>query len=98
MKSAYQLAMERLESKDPGVLLSDEQKARIAEIEARCRADIAAKELLLQAEIAKAVGTGAAEEAAQIRRQLAGEIRRLEEKRDREKENVRRGAPETGGG
>jgi len=92
MKSAYELAMARLEAKDPGVLLSDEQKERIAGIEAKCRADIAAKELLLQGEIAKAEASGSTEEATQIRRQLADEIRRFEEKRDREKEAVRRGA------
>jgi hypothetical protein len=90
MKSAYELAMERLEAKDPGVLLTDEQKQRIAEIEAKCKADIAAKELLLQGEIAKATASGSAAEADQIRRQLADEIRRFEEKRDREKDAVRR--------
>ena len=89
MKSAYELAMARLEAKDPGVLLSDEQKERIAGIEAKCRADIAAKELLLQGEIAKAEASGSTEEATHIRRQLADEIRRFEEKRDREKEAVR---------
>ena len=91
MKSAYELAMERLEAKDPGILLSDEQKQRIAEIEAKCRADIAAKELLLQGEIAKAQAAGSSEDIAQLSRQLADEIRRFEEKRDREKEAVRRG-------
>jgi uncharacterized protein YecT (DUF1311 family) len=91
MKSAYELAMERLEAKDPGVLLTEEQKARIAEIEAKCKADIAAKELLLQGEMAKATAAGSGEEIAQIRRQLADEVRRFEEKRDREKDAVRRG-------
>jgi citrate synthase len=92
MKSAYELAMERLESKDPGVLLTDEQKERIADIEAKCKAEIAAKELLWQGEIAKAAATGSQEELAQIRRQLADDIRRFEEKREREKEAIRRGA------
>lgn len=92
MKSAYELAMERLEAKDPGVLLTDEQKERIAAIEAKCKADIAAKELLLQGEIAKAVAAGSHEEIAQIRRQLSDEIRRFEEKRDHDKEAVRNGA------
>ena len=92
MKSAYELAMERLEAKDPGVLLTDDQKERIAAIEAKCKADIAAKELLLQGEIAKAVAAGSHEEIAQIRRQLSDEIRRFEEKRDRDKEAVRNGA------
>jgi len=91
MKSSYELAMARLEAKDPGVHLTEEQKSRIAEIEAKCKADIAAKELLLQQEIAKATASGSADEIALIRRQLADEIRRFEEKRDREKEAVRRG-------
>lgn len=92
MKSAYELAMERLESKAPTVTLTDAQKADIAALDAKCKADIAAKELLLQPEIAKAVAAGNPEEAAQVRRQLADEIRRLEEKRDREKEKVRAGS------
>ncbi len=83
--------MERLAAKDPGVLLSDKQKQRIAEIEAKCKADIAAKELLLQGEVTKATATGSHEEIAQLRRQLADEIRRFEEKRDREKDAVRSG-------
>lgn len=84
--------MERLSAKEPGVLLSDEQKQRIAEIEAKCKADIAAKELLLQGEVAKATAAGSHDEIAQLRRQLADEIRRFEEKRDREKDAVRRGS------
>ncbi|MEX1010161.1 MAG: hypothetical protein WEC72_02335 [Chthoniobacterales bacterium] len=91
MKSAYELAMARLEAKDPGVLLTEDQKQRIAEIEAKCKADIAAKELLLQSEVAKASASGVNEEVAQIRRQLADDIRRFEEKRERDKEAVRRG-------
>lgn len=89
MKSAYELAMERLEAEAPGVRLTDEQKARIAAIEAKCKADIAAKELLLQAEMAKAVTSGDSSELAQLQRQLSDEIRRFEEKRDREKDAVR---------
>jgi hypothetical protein len=89
MKSAYELAMERLEAKSPGVQLNDEQKERIAALEAKCKADIAAKELLLRGEIAKAEIAGQFDEVAQLQRQLADEIRRFEEKRDREKDAVR---------
>lgn len=89
MKSAYELAMERLEAASPGVQLTGEQKGRIAEIEAKCKADIAAKELLLRGEMSKAEASGDYDELAKLQRQLADEIRRLEEKRDREKEAVR---------
>ena len=92
MKSAYELAMERLEAQSPGLQLTDDQKKRIAEIEAKCKADIAAKELLLQSEMAKEAAGGPSEEIARIQRQLADEIRRFEERRDREKDAVRRGA------
>lgn len=89
MKSAYELAMERLEAASPGVELTPDQKARIAEVEAKCKADIAAKELMLRGEIAKAQASGQFDEVAKLQRQLSDEIRRLEEKRDREKEAVR---------
>jgi len=89
MKSAYELAMERLEAASPGVELTPDQKARIAEVETKCKADIAAKELMLRGEIAKAEAAGQFDEVAKLQRQLSDEIRRLEEKRDREKEAVR---------
>jgi len=89
MKSAYELAMERLAAKEPVLQLSADQKQRIAAIEVKCKADIAAKELLLQSELAKTLAAGATEEAAKIQRQLTDEIRRLEEKREREKDAVR---------
>ena len=89
MKSAYELAMERLAAKEPVLQLSADQKQRIAAIEAKCTADIAAKELLLQSELAKTLAAGATEEAAKIQRQLTDEIRRFEEKREREKDAVR---------
>ncbi|MEX1110839.1 MAG: hypothetical protein WEB31_03465 [Chthoniobacterales bacterium] len=89
MKSAYELAMERLEAKNPGLQLTGEQKERIAALEAKCRADIAAKELLLRGEMAKAEAAGQPDEVGTLQRQLTAEIRRLEEKRDREKDAVR---------
>jgi hypothetical protein len=92
MKSAYELAMERLAAKEPVLQLSADQKQRIAAIEAKCKADIAAKELLLQSELAKTLAAGATEEAAKIQRQLTDDIRRFEEKREREKDAVRREA------
>jgi hypothetical protein len=92
MKSAYELAMERLAAKEPVVQLSADQKQRIAAIEAKCKADIAAKELLLHGELAKSIEAGATDEAAKIQRQLSDEIRRFEEKREREKDAVRREA------
>jgi hypothetical protein len=89
MKSAYELAMERLAAAAPAVRLNDDQKRRIAEIEAKCRADIAAKELLLGGEMEKARAAGEADQIAQLQRQLADDIRRFEERRDRDKDAIR---------
>ena len=89
MKSAYELAMERLAEREPAVHLTPDQKKRIAETEAKCRADIAAKELLLRGEVEKARAAGETDQIAQLQRQLADEIRRCQEKRDREKAGIR---------
>jgi hypothetical protein len=91
MKSAYELAMERLEAASPGVSLTGAQKERLAAIDAKATADIAAKELLLRGEIAKAESAGQPDEVEKIRRQLADEVRRINERRDREKDAVRSG-------
>lgn len=77
MKSAYELAMERLEKKEPTKKLSERQKARIAEINSLYGAKIAERETFLQGEIAKEQAKGDFEAVAQIRDQLAREVRRL---------------------
>jgi len=87
MKSAYELAMSRLEKSAPMAKLTEEQKARIAEIDSEITAKIAEKKVFLEGEIAKAAGDPAAQD--QIRRQLASEIARLEEKREQKKEAIR---------
>lgn len=89
MKSAYELAMERLAAEEPAVQLTDDQKRRIADAETKCKADIAAKELLLRGEMDKARAAGESDQIAQLQRQLADEIRRCEERRDRDKNAIR---------
>ena len=87
MKSAYELAMDRLEKEVPAVSLTDEQKAAIHDINVRMDAAIAEKKILLEGELAKA----APHEQESIRRQLSSELRRIEEKREHEKEKIRSG-------
>ena len=65
MKSAYELAMERLEKSAPTVTLTDEQKAQIAEIDSTYKARIAEKELFLQGKIREAGQSGSFEEVEQ---------------------------------
>ena len=85
MKSAYELAMSRLEKSEPTVALTAEQKARIAEVDSEIAAKIAEKKIFLEGQMA----TASPEEREEIRRQLVSELARLEEKREREKEKIR---------
>jgi DNA-binding transcriptional regulator/RsmH inhibitor MraZ len=89
MKSAYELAMERLQKSAPAVTLSDEQKGQLAEIDSRYRASIAEKELFLKEQVGKAIAAGKFEEVEQLQQQLAAETRRLEEEREIKKEKLR---------
>ncbi len=90
MKSAYELAMERLEKSTPSVALTDEQKAQVAEVDSTFRARIAEKELFLKDEIRKARSGGVFDEAESLEKQLAIEIRRLQEDCEEKKEKLRR--------
>jgi len=77
MKSAYELAMERLEKREPTKKLTEEQKARIAEINSLYGSKIAERETFLQGEIVKEKAKGDLTAVAQIQDQLAREVRRL---------------------
>ena len=90
MKSAYELAMERLEKSAPSAVLTAEQKAQIAEIDSSYRAKIAEKELFLKDKIRAARGGGSFDEAESLEKQLAIEIRRLQEDCEEKKEKLRR--------
>ena len=89
MKSAYELAMERLEKASPSISLTEEQKKEIAEVDSVYRAKIAEKELFLKNEIRKAQTAGKFEEAESLEKQLASEIRRLQEDCEAKKEKLR---------
>ena len=89
MKSAYELAMERLEKSAPSIALTDDQKKQIAEIDSSFRAKIAEKELFLKDEIRKALAAGNFEGAESLERQLAAEIKRLQEDCEAKKEKLR---------
>ncbi len=89
MKSAYELAMERLAKDQPIVALTDDQKKELAEIDSTFKARIAEKELFLKGEIAKAQATGKFEEVEGLQKQLSYELRRLQEDCEAKKEKLR---------
>ncbi len=91
MKSAYELAMERLAKSDPASApLNAEQKARLAEIDRVYQGRIAEREIFLKQQLKAALADQNLDEADKVRQQIAGEKARLEEEREDEKERVRR--------
>jgi hypothetical protein len=89
MKSAYELAMERLQKTSPSVSLTDDQKKQIAEIDSTYRAKVAEKEVFLKDQIGKAQNAGKFEEMESLEKQLSIEIRRLNEDCEAKKEKLR---------
>ena len=92
MKSAYELAMERLAKSDPSAdkPLTAEQKARLAEIDTIYKGKIAEREIFLKQKLDEAMSQGKMEEIQQVQKQITSERSRLEEEREDEKERVRR--------
>ncbi len=89
MKSAYELAMERLEKASPSFSLTEDQKKELAEVDSKYRAKIAEKEVFLKDQIRKARSAGNSEEAESLEKQLTLEIRRLQEECEAKKEKLR---------
>jgi hypothetical protein len=91
MKSAYELAMERLSKSAPAVKLTAAQKKDIAEADSICAAKLAEREIFLKGQIAKSIETGDIEAIEQIERQIASEKRRLQTELEEKKEKIRSG-------
>ena len=89
MKSAYELAMERLSAHEPARKVSDSMKKALAEIDATYQAKIAERETFLGGKIAAARRGGAEEEAGILREELARDLRGIREEWESKKEKVR---------
>jgi Spy/CpxP family protein refolding chaperone len=81
--------MERLQQTAPSLSLTEEQKKQLAEIDSKYRAKIAEKELFLTDQIRKAQTQGKVDEIASLEKQLASDVRRLQEECDAAKEKLR---------
>ena len=92
MKTAYELAMERLGKASPTVRLTDEQKKEIAELESKYAAKIAERELFLKGEIVKAIDKDDAEAVEQLEKQLRSDRKSLRAECEEKKERVRSSA------
>jgi septin family protein len=91
MKTAYELAMERLNQQAPTIRLSEDQKREIAALESLYRAKVAERELALKGEITKAATAGDAAQVEQLEQQLASERRKLQHELEDRKAKVRQG-------
>lgn len=89
MKTAYELAMERLSKASPSVKLTDHQKKQLADLESQCAAKIAERELFIQGEIVKAIDKGDSEAVAQLEKQLVSDRKSLRTEFDEKKEKIR---------
>ena len=89
MKSAFELAMERLEKESQTQEITDDQTAKLSEISKVYEAKIADKELFLNREIAKAEEAGEFEQIEQLAKQLASDRKVLEEELSQKKSEVR---------
>ena len=91
MKSAYELAMERLQKTAPSLSLTEEQKKQLAETDSKYRAKIAEKELFLKNQIQKAQSEGKADHIDSLEKQLASDVRRLGQECEAAKAKLRNG-------
>jgi L-amino acid N-acyltransferase YncA len=86
MKSAFELAMERLEkSSGPTRKLSDQQKSRIAEIDKIYEAKIAETKLTYEARMR---GAESMEAFNQVKQEQAETLASIEQRREKEKEEA----------
>ncbi len=88
MKSSLELAMERLNKTAPVEKLSAAQKKEIAELNEKCQAKIAEREIFLKDQINEARAKGAYEEVEQLEKQLASERRALTGELEEKKEAI----------
>lgn len=92
MKSAYELAMERLnKSEGAPKALSAGQKTKLAELDTVYKGKIAEREIFLKQQLESALAGQHFEEVESLRKQIASEKARLEEERDAEKDKIRGG-------
>jgi len=91
MKSAYELAMERLnaESPNPQPSLSDAQKAELSEIDKKFQAKIAERDVFLKKQLEEARMTGDRAAESEILTQIRHERERLNDEMEVEKNAVR---------
>lgn len=91
IKSAYELALERLGGNATAPqALTAEQKEAIAAIDRETGAKVAEREILAKSGIQAALASGDAEAVAKLREELATDLRRIRDRGEERKEEIRR--------
>lgn len=90
MKTAYELAMERLNKSAPAKKMSAAQKQELAELDSKYAAKTAEREIALQDEIARAEAAGDLEKVGKLREQWVTERAKIKAELEGKKEQVRR--------
>lgn len=89
VKSAYELAMERLSRQAPARKLSTQQKQRIAELDSLYLSRIAQQDLSTQAEVSQWTAAGDPEKVNEARARFSTEKQKLEAELEERKERIR---------
>ncbi|HTA29961.1 MAG TPA: hypothetical protein VK731_05730 [Candidatus Cybelea sp.] len=89
MKSAYELAMERLSKTTPTVKITPEKKKQLAELDSKYAAKIAEREIFLKDNLAAAAAKGDYEAVAQLEKQMLSDRKSIHAELEEKKEKVR---------
>jgi hypothetical protein len=91
MKTAYELAMERLNKTAPVAKTSEKQKKELAELDSKYAAKVAEREIFLKGELEKAAAKNDFEAYQQLEKQMISERKSLHTELEEKKEKVRSG-------
>ena len=89
MKTAYELAMEKLQDEAPVPKLGDKQKAEIAELDNLYQSKRAEREVFLGGKIAEAEAAGEFEALEQLQRELTSDKKSIASELEEKKEAAR---------
>jgi hypothetical protein len=89
MKSAYELAMERLNKNAPTVKMTGAQKKQLAELDSVYAAKIAGREIALKNEMAGLAAAGDLEKVETLQQRWVKERKSLQAELEEKKEKIR---------
>ena len=95
MKTAYELAMERLSKDAPAAAVTPKQKKQLAELDSKYSAKIAEREIFVKGELAKAAAKGDYQALEQLEKQLVSDRKSLQAELEEKKQKVREEKPKS---